>query len=146
MKKRTPEQIIEGFFNGFDAAKSGCWLWKRINKGGYGIIQIHRKSYYAHRYSYELFNTAIPEGKVIDHLCKTRNCVNPLHLEVVSAKENTLRGNSLTNINSLKTQCNKGHVFSSDNVYLYKNKRHCIKCRSIAGNKYRAKKLSNTRR
>jgi hypothetical protein len=33
----------------------------------------------------------IPDGLQLDHLCRVRCCVNPNHLEPVTAKENTLR-------------------------------------------------------
>jgi hypothetical protein len=48
----------------------------------------------AHRFAYELLVGPIPEGLVIDHLCRNRRCVNPAHLEPVTAEENWRRGDA----------------------------------------------------
>lgn len=66
-----------------------CWNWTGTRSSeGYGRIR-YRKELYAHRVAWELANGEIPTGKVIDHLCRNRACVNPDHLQLVSQKENT---------------------------------------------------------
>lgn len=76
---------------------AGCWEWRRsLTKDGYGRIDMlvkHGVSYprMAHRISYETFVGPIPEGLQIDHLCRNRSCINPDHLEPVTAKENIRR-------------------------------------------------------
>jgi hypothetical protein len=45
----------------------------------------------AHRYAYEWLIGPIPIGLDLDHLCRTRECVNPNHLEPVTRKENIRR-------------------------------------------------------
>jgi hypothetical protein len=42
----------------------------------------------AHRISWELHNSQIPEGMEIDHICHNRGCVNPSHLRLASRAEN----------------------------------------------------------
>ena len=73
---------------------TGCWLWMgTVTAGGadpYGRFWNGRMAY-AHRVSFELFKGPIPEGLVIDHLCRTPACVRPEHLEAVTPKENTRR-------------------------------------------------------
>lgn len=72
---------------------AGCWLWTAAkNNGGYGMFTFTtgwRRS--AHRVSYETFVGPIPDGLQLDHLCRVRHCVNPDHLEPVTAAENTRR-------------------------------------------------------
>ena len=64
---------------------NGCWLWKGyIEKNGYG-------SRLAHRRLYKRYKGEIPKEYQIDHLCKVKACVNPDHLEVVTAAENIHR-------------------------------------------------------
>lgn len=71
---------------------NGCWSWAAAtDKHGYGQISINRSTQLAHRVSYGLFRGSIPEGLVLDHLCRNPICVNPEHLEPVAARENTRR-------------------------------------------------------
>jgi hypothetical protein len=74
-----------------------CWHWLGFrHKDGYGLFRVGstkdhtRRLIYAHRFAYEL-TAVIPPGLELDHLCNTRDCVNPAHLEVVSHAENVRR-------------------------------------------------------
>lgn len=73
---------------------TGCWNWKgRPNSRGYGRINFVGKRVFAHRAMYETLVGPIPEGLTIDHLCRNKLCVNPAHMEPVTAAENTRRKN-----------------------------------------------------
>lgn len=72
-----------------------CWIWNQSkNRAGYGYAHCHgsNRTMSAHRFIYEEFVGAIPEGLVLDHLCRVPSCVNPEHLEPVTQKENVRRG------------------------------------------------------
>lgn len=97
--------------------KAGCWIWQGyISKSGYGQISIKKKSYKAHRLSYQEFKGSIPAGLEIDHLCRVRNCINPGHLEAVTKKENILRGTSFAATNAKKATCPLGHTYDHKTV------------------------------
>ena len=71
--------------------ETGCWNWVlHINDNGYGFYSgnaVYRRQS-AHTLSYRIFKGCISEDLQINHLCMNRKCVNPLHLEMVTAKEN----------------------------------------------------------
>lgn len=71
-----------------------CWLWcGYIDQYGYGQISVDNRSLGVHRVSYICFNGPIPEGFQVDHRCRVRRCLNPIHLEAVTVSENNLRKN-----------------------------------------------------
>lgn len=68
-----------------------CWLWTgHINHGGYGYYR-HPQASHAHTAAYVLFRGPIPDGHQVDHICRVRHCVNPDHLEAVTASVNMRR-------------------------------------------------------
>lgn len=108
---------------------TACWKWSGCTATkGYGRIYVDGKHVYVHRFSYELFREPVPEDRVIDHLCRNRECVNPLHLEAVTTQTNVLRGETKAAANAAKTHCAHGHALSSENVQLVEGKRRCRPC------------------
>lgn len=98
-----------------------CWLWTGyLEKNGYAYFSYGPSSdktrAAAHRFSYEMVNGPIPDSLQIDHLCRVRRCVNPTHLEAVTARENLMRGIGVAAINSQKTHCIRGHAFTVENT------------------------------
>ncbi len=128
--------------------KSGdCWLWKGAISGpGYGMISVHNSSQYVHRLMYEIAIAPIPAGKVVDHLCRVRSCGNPAHLEVVSNRENVLRGSGISAINARKTHCKRGHEFTPANIYWSSDgrRRKCKPCALARSKQGRDTRYLNT--
>lgn len=124
-------------------ASSGCWNWigataNKRNKWVYGLIMVDRKLQMAHRAMYEQKVGKIPDGLQIDHLCRNTRCVNPDHLEPVTAKENIARS---INFQSSKKQCVNGHELVGSNLYVKPNgNRECRICRKAQWEAYKARK------
>jgi len=111
---------------------AGCWEWLGfITLNGYGRTNFPGvKTRLAHRLVYELLVGPIPDGLTLDHLCRNRSCVNPAHLEPVTMKVNTLRGESFAAKNARKTHCKRGHEFTTANTYIIPStgSRQCRPC------------------
>lgn len=122
-------------FNARIHKTDSCWLWTgAINHRGYGRYGKEL----AHRVSVRLSGVSIPKGKVVDHLCRVRNCVNPAHLRVVTVEENIFadKSESIPALNKLKTNCINGHPYVDGNIYFVGTRKHrvCRECRLAAAN------------
>lgn len=126
----------ERFFAKVDKnAPNGCWLWTASRfAAGYGQFRYSpQKNGRAHSWSYEHFKGPIPEGLQIDHLCKNKLCVNPDHLEAVTAMVNVHRSNNACAVNARKTHCPQGHAYSLENTYVDPaGRRICRACSTAA--------------
>lgn len=107
-----------------------CWLWSgSLRSGGYPILWNGQRQVAAHRWSYEQHVGPIPDGLVIDHLCRVRHCVNPAHLEPVTSRENTRRSElTIASRNAAKTHCPSGHPYDEENTHQGKLGRYCRAC------------------
>lgn len=71
-----------------------CWVWQKWcekvgRSKGYPKKTRNGKKYRAHRLYYEEhFGVILLPEETLDHLCRVRACVNPLHMEIVTALEN----------------------------------------------------------
>lgn len=89
-----------------------CWLWEGSKDNhGYGKVwdASLEKLVKTHRAMYELVIGRIPDGLVIDHLCRVPACCNPTHLEPVSQYENMQRSLTPTMITQRSRVCKRGH-------------------------------------
>jgi hypothetical protein len=93
----TPDQASLFWSKVKRGAPEDCWLWAGgVARNGYGTwTRSNGDGTYAslrpHRVAYILTRGAIGDGLQIDHLCRVKLCVNPAHLEPVTASVNQLR-------------------------------------------------------
>jgi len=139
--KRTPPS--ERLLSKITIVKSGCWEFLGYRtRDGYGQISVNGKPVLAHRFSWEYHNSKkIPEGLVIDHLCRNPSCVNPKHLECVTMLVNTERGvlyQTLTTNAKNKTFCKRGHDLFGSNLKIdHRGDRMCKTCQAMKGKEWK---------
>lgn len=106
MRKSRVGDVRDRFFDRFDIAENGCWIWNatliKMGRYFYGAIagKIDGVRYVktginmgAHRVSWILHYGAIPAGEgshgtVVMHKCDNPLCVNPEHLMLGSQQDN----------------------------------------------------------
>jgi hypothetical protein len=94
-RKSLLKRIKEKSF--FDK-KTGCIIWTgstlkssdKFKRLPYGIIRLYGKNIFAHRASYSLFNSIIPDGLFVLHKCDNPKCINPKHLFLGTKRDNIL--------------------------------------------------------
>lgn len=108
---------------------NACWVWLGLrDRDGYGR---YGRSGSAHRYAYEASVGPIQDDLTIDHLCGTRACCNPYHLEAVTIAENVQRAAErrrgdivlvayssadFERLVNPQENCGNGHPRTADNV------------------------------
>ncbi len=84
------QSILEG--------RGPCWIFQgRLNRNGYGRAWYNpvKKEIPCHRILYCEMVGPLIKGLVLDHLCRTRACCNPWHVEQVTHKVNVYRGEAI---------------------------------------------------
>lgn len=140
--KKRPS--AEQRFWAYTDKSDGCWHWRSaMDTNGYGLLSVGGKTTKAHRFAYELLVGHIPDGLVIDHLCRNRSCVNPDHMEPVTNDENLRRGNGRDVSQGRRGICHAGHPYSIENTYTNPlGRKVCRTCMAAARARYENRKAA----
>lgn len=166
-RKPTAAPAIDRVLSRVTPGWGGCVLYTGLlNESGYGVVSHNGRPIGAHRLVYLQLVGEIPSGEMLDHLCHSsdvscpggpsclhRRCINPNHLEPVSAVENNLRGRGRSAENFFKTECIHGHPFTQENTLLMKRPRsdgqptrRCRTCRQKASEKWRQARAKSSQK
>ncbi len=124
------DQAAARFWAKVDRA-GDCWKWTgALDSSGYGRFWFSGKLVAAHRFSLTLAGQTLASGLVVDHICRTRACVNPDHLRQVSNRTNLIENSiAAAAIGVAKALCKRGHPLSGDNLRFNKSgSRRCRAC------------------
>lgn len=146
---RIKEKIKDRFWKSVSIGED-CWNWNgTVTPFGYGSFSFLNRSRPAHRISYIFKYGKIPNGLVLDHLCRNPGCVNPDHLEPVTHFENAYRG--IPGLRRAVQICERGHRYTSENTkwkvenVKWKRGRECRICRHIRDHATRASRCKGCR-
>lgn len=121
-----------------------CWEWTAAKIFGYGRFNIGDAMYPSHRIMYGLTIDVVPVHLELDHKCRNRSCVNPLHLEPVTSKVNILRSRVSNMAPALGSHCICGEDYREWIRPDGTHSKYCRTCRAKANNeatlRYRARK------
>jgi len=129
---------------------SGCWLWTgRYITTGYGALK-GGVTQLAHRAMWRAHHGEIPRGLFVLHRCDVRCCVNPAHLFLGTAQDNTkdmVRKGRHWAPPKLAA-CRRGHPYDAGNTRQRPGgRRTCRTCSNEAAKMYqrrkRAKEMAN---
>jgi len=130
--------LLERFWAKVDTSgdPGACWLWRGAHTAGYGIFGLGKPhgrlvNEYAHRLAYVLkHRMPLPSGTrmTIDHICRERSCVNPAHLELVSQRENFLRGVHRSAETLRRQMCSRGHAWQTEMYRRPNGSGYCRAC------------------
>lgn len=133
MPRLSPE---ERFRSKVEVLDTGCHRWLgSLTPAGYGNFTIsagHPTS--AHRYAFWLATgTWSTRAQPLDHLCKNRWCVNPEHLEQVTASINVKRTNPSSYRRPDQSKCAAGlHPWVEENLVMTSGGITCRECKIAA--------------
>lgn len=155
----SDQKFINRFKTYLEQIKDGdnCWVQKRsLTSQGYGSITFCKRHYLTHRVAYSLLKGNLEKGKVVDHMCENRKCVNPAHLQLTTIRDNIertyARNPNLRNVTRLPKYlcagiCPFGHeikTFDDLNNTPWKggNNYRCRKCFKKRTSEYTKKRQS----
>lgn len=113
------------------SSETGCWVSRgTITTQGYSqVVLSDRRRVQGHRLTFAMMrDEPLRPPHQLDHLCRIRACVNPWHLEQVTASENVRRGRLAEVTRSRRaTHCKNGHERTPENLTSHRACKVCAR-------------------
>ena len=127
----APQKRVEQFLTQVRIdSDTGCWNWRgKTNLYGYGTTSYKGRSVAVHRLAWILYRTDLTPGLYIHHQCENHSCVNPEHLQSVTAEEHGIKHQGD------RSFCKNGHPLNAENTYTFPGTKKivCRACRRKVG-------------
>lgn len=138
------KSLTEHLWPRIEKRDEGCWIWTgALNAAGYGHIGHRTQVFRVHRVVYEMLVGPIPEGQVLDHLCRNRACCNPKHLEAVTVQTNNRRGDHQSFVVLRTGKCARGLHSMAEATVRPNGSRYCRACATAAEARRRARQKAS---
>ena len=121
MRQRTRIQRYSNpdeAFNARTERQGDCVVWTAAKHAkGYGIMHVHGRKTYAHRYAWERIHGPIPDGLLVDHICHNTSCVNVAHLRLATLSQNMsnrggVQPNALSKVRGVRKNRNRWQAYA----------------------------------
>lgn len=102
---------------------NGCWRWQGFKgKTGYAQIPYRGQALNGHRTMYRVhYGVNLETEQYVLHRCDVRDCVNPEHMWIGTAKDNNNDcADKGRHFEGTKTYCDHGHPLFGDNLRVAK--------------------------
>ena len=101
--RKDREDLSRRFWAKVDKTRK-CWNWTgSCTPDGYGKFRVGHACVRASRFAYEELVDVLEPDMLLRHTCRNSLCVNPAHLEPVTARELAAIANSPPGANARKT-------------------------------------------
>jgi hypothetical protein len=126
----------------YEAGPDDCWLTRTRTKTGYSHTTEMDGESLAHRIAWVAFHCRpIPDGHEVHHACGSRSCVNPRHLQLLTAAAHRALHRPPTDLTRPPDgNCRHGHPWSTNGTVTTQGKWICVQCRRDASARYDRKR------
>ena len=94
-RQPIPARVVQRLIEDVEIAEEGCWVPGGYPNGaGYKRRSWSERGHDWHLFTHQIMARCVhlaggplPEGLVVHHVCGVRECMNPLHLRIITAEE-----------------------------------------------------------